>query len=523
MPYKKGEGRTVLAFFVEGLDVKYAHLSAKGKRIILHDVNSIRLVKRLEERTADTNVATDQGGDVGFSDIDALGGVQEEFAAAAGAETNGTVLVNLLSQYPNRQYEIIYSISEPTIYYHLFENSFGLEGQKLKKKLIEELSVIHSKTSAEDEVAHIEAADGQLLSITRESGLAFIELLESVKDFLGKRIPKIAAIETSDIALMNMFRANYEVGEEETSVIVYLGAESSRLIFMKGNKFFHFAPVISEGKISPNIENTLYSRILLEQDSAGIARIDRIFLAGEAKNIELKTFLAPQFSEVPIEYLYSSTLDVREFSENAETIVSEYAIPIASAMRVLDAKNPSYHYIDFLPNSFKEGQKIFKLAWHGYLLMALLFVGTLIFTNRYTAQNEQVRKAQNELQKKQEQLAENQRLQKMIDSLTAENSRYTNALVVYDSTVPNYNRWSKAFYHLTTSVEDVNSLWIKQLTSNADGTMDMDGFTTSRQRIPRIANMFEKATLQSVMSDSLRGQDIYQFKFKVEKIDSEKK
>ena len=134
-----------------------------------------------------------------------------------------------------------------------------------------------------------------------------------------------------------------------------------------------------------------------------------------------------------------------------------------------------------------------------------------------------MRKAQNELQKKQEQLAENQRLQKMIDSLTAENSRYTNALVVYDSTVPNYNRWSKAFYHLTTSVEDVNSLWIKQLTSNADGTMDMDGFTTSRQRIPRIANMFEKATLQSVMSDSLRGQDIYQFKFKVEKIDSEKK
>ena len=162
---------------------------------------------------------------------------------------------------------------------------------------------------------------------------------------------------------------------------MYVGSEFSRLIFLKGKNFLHFAPVISEGRTSPNIENTLYSRILLEQDSAGIMRLDRIFLAGESHKLELKQFLAPQFAEAPIEYLVPRNLDTGALQQSVEEITSEYAVPISVAMRVLDPKNPDYYSIDLLPQSFREGQKVFKLAWHGYLLMLLIFMGTLFFTS----------------------------------------------------------------------------------------------------------------------------------------------
>ena len=178
---------------------------------------------------------------------------------------------------------------------------------------------------------------------------------------------------------MNLVRANYEVGLDEISVIMYVGSEFSRLIFLKGKDFLHFAPVISEGRTSPNIENTLYSRILLEQDSAGIMRLDRIFLAGEAHKLELKQFLSPQFAEAPIEYLVPKNLDTGALQQSVEEITSEYAVPISVAMRVLDPKNANYYSIDLLPQSFREGQKVFKLAWHGYLLMLLIFLGTLVF------------------------------------------------------------------------------------------------------------------------------------------------
>ncbi len=510
MPYIKGEGKTVLGIFVDGLDVKFVHLALKDKRIILHDVKTVNLVKRLEERIAG---AEPSGGSDGFDMIDSLeaGGVKDEFAEGTGGESNSEVIIGLLSEYPTNAYQIVYSISEPSIYYQQFEDNFGLSGNKLKRKLIDELSATRSVKPTMDSLSFVAAAEGQILSVIREDGLGLLDLMESVKDFLGNRSPKVQFIETSDLSLMNLVRANYELGEEEISIIVYVGTEFSRLIFMKGEYFFHFAPVISEGRLTPNIENTIYSRILLEQDSAGILRIDRIFLAGEAIKIDLKQFLAPQFAEAPIEYIVSSMLDTTEFQDNPETLISEYAIPIAAAMRALEPKNKRYYDVDLLPTSYREGQKVFKLAWHGYLLLVLIFVTTFFFTSRYVDLNEEVRTTRSELNMKQNQLAENQRLQSILDSLTNQNSQYETALQVYDQLMPNYNRWSKIFNHLTSSVEGVNSVWIKDISARGDSAMELTGYTMYRQRIPRISNMFENAVLSSVDMESIRGKDVYRF------------
>ena len=519
MPYKKGEGKTVLSMFVDGLDVKFVHLSMKNKRIYLHDIATVNLVKRLEERAGGELNASSENFDL-MDNID--GGTKDEFAEGSGGASNGEVMIGLLSEYSTAVYDFVYSISEPNVYYQQFEDNFGLAGIKLKRKLVDELSATRSVKPSIDSVSFIPAAEGQILSIIREGGLGLLDVIASVQDFLDKRVPRVQFIETSDVSLINFVRANYEIGETEISIIVYVGSEFSRLIFMKGQEFFHFAPVISEGRLTPNIENTIYSRILLEQDSAGILRIDRIFLAGEANKIDLKQFLSPQFAESPIEYLTSSNLDVSEFQDNPESIISEYAIPISSAMRALEPKNKNYHHVDLLPISFREGQKIFKLAWHGYLLLTLIFVSTLFFTNRYATLNDDVRRSKNELQKKQEQLAENQRLQLILDSLVAQNANYETALVVYDSLMPNYNRWSKVFNHLSNKVEAVNSVWIKDMVAKGDSGMELMGYTAYRQRIPRIANMFEKATLQTVDIENIRGKDVYKFVITVSNFDSDK-
>ncbi len=521
MPYNKGEGKTILGIFIDGLDVKFVHLALKNKRIFLHDVKTVNLVKRLEERVAGSESG---GGAETFDMMDSIesGGAKEEFAEASGGASNSEVIIGLLSEFPTTAYYLVYSISEPSIYYQQFEDNFGLDGAKLKRKLIDELSATRSVKPTLDSLSYIPAAEGQVLSVIREDGLGLIDLIDSVKDFLGNRTPRLQFIETSDISLMNIVRAGYELGEAEVSIIVYVGTEFSRLIFMKGEYFFHFAPVISEGRQTPNIENTIYSRILLEQDSAGIIRIDRIFLSGEAIKIDLKQFLAPQFAEAPIEYITTATLDTSEFQDNPESIISEYAIPIAAAMRALEPKNKQYYDIDLLPASYREGQKAFKLAWHGYLLMLLIFVTTFFFTSRYATLNEEVRISRVELQKKQEQLAENQRLQAILDGLIAQNAQYESALAVYDSVMPNYNRWSKVFNHLTNSVENVNSVWIKDMVAKDDSTIELTGYTMYRQRIPRIANMFERATLQTVEMENIRGKDIYKFLLVIQKFDSDK-
>jgi Tfp pilus assembly protein PilN len=500
--------------------VKFAHVALKHKKIVLHDFRTMTLVRKLEESGAHETGPTDLL-EISDTSVDTPL-MQEVITEGVETETNTGVLVSLLNEFPAGKFILVYSVSEPSVYYQTLDDSFDAKGDKLKRRILEELAKIRSEKLEADQVASVTAADGQLLAIVREDGLSLLNLIESVKDFIGKRIPQIPFIETSDVSLMNMVRANYEIGEEEVSLIVYVGSEFSRLIFMKGKEFFHFAPAISEGRSTPNIENTIYSRILLEQDSASIPRIDKIFLAGESHKVGLQVFLAPQFSNAPIEYLNAASLDTGELTESIPEIVSEYAIPISAAMRSLEQSKPAYYKIDLLPNSFREGQKVFKLAWHGYVLLLIIFFSTLFFTMRTISMNEKVKAASADLILKRMQLAENKRLQQILDSLTNQNQQYVGALETYDAVVPNYNRWSKTLYQLTNSVDDIKSFWITELTQQPDSSFILSGVTLNRSKIQRISNIFEKASLLSVQTDSIRGQEVFKFKVNVQKVDAEK-
>lgn len=523
MPYSKSEGKIAIGLFVDGLDVKFAHVSYKNKQFKLEEVRTVNLAKKLEEMPAVTEpAATELEGieltESGPETADLIEAVPQE--EGAEQENNRSILYSLLSDFPASAYQLVYSISEPSVYYQVFEDSFGLEGIKLKRKLAEELAQVRTAKPDLDTIGYIPAADGQVLAIIREGGLSLLSLIEDIKEFIG-RVPRVPFLETSDVSLMNLVRANYELGEEEISVIVYIGNEFSRLIFMKGPYFFHFAPVISEGRATPNIENTLYSRILLEQDSAGITHIDRIFLAGEAHKVQLKQFLSPQFPESPIEYLIPVVLDTNVIPDSVVEITSEYAVPISAAMHVLEQKNPYYYALDLLPPAFHEGQKVFKLAWHGYAVMLSIFLLTYYFTTHIVATNNDIKLARANLQQKQVQLSENQRLQTILDNLTAENQQYVSALAVYDSLVPNYNQWSKFFYNLTNDFDLVKSVWITDFSIVAGKSVELIGYTTERSKIPAIAGMFKKAELKSVELKEIRGETVYKFDLIVSQFDSD--
>jgi hypothetical protein len=262
--YQAGQGKTAVALFVDGLDVKYVQLSAKGNKVTLRDFKTVALVTKFEEKqAAAAGGAPEEGtfGEVPASDAmgaPALTMGEEE----GGAQSNGTVLLSLLSDLPSAKYSLSYALNEPAVTYQEFESDFGLRGSKLKKKLIQEIGATRSTTIPSDSLDIVPIANGGIMSIIREDGLHVFELLSEIRSFLGGRVPNIKLIDSADTALVGLTRASYEILDEEVTVIVYVGHDFSRLIFMQGSNFLHFAPVISEGYGSTNIENTLYSRIL---------------------------------------------------------------------------------------------------------------------------------------------------------------------------------------------------------------------------------------------------------------------
>ena len=523
MPIKAGEGKTAVALFVDGLELKFVRLSAKGNKVTLRDFKTVALVRKFEEKQA--SAAAGEG--PSFSDISS----GDSFSSAGALEspseegnTNASVLLGLLSENEvgsPRKYLLSYAISEPAVTYQEFEGDFGLKGDKLKKKISQELSMMRASAPAIDAIDVVPTASGGLLSIIREDGMHIYDLLMEVKPFMGGRVPNIKLIDSADTVLMEMVRTQYEPQEEEVSVLVYVGHDFSRLIFMQGQNYLHFAPIISEGYESPNIENTIYSRILLEQDNIALTRIDRILLAGESHKVNLLEAIAPQFSSALVEYMKAPTLDIGEFESSIGEAVSEYVIPIMTAWRTLQPTLPGFYNINLVPHFVLEGQRTLALGLPGWAVALLISLAIPFFVVLITGREAEIRRAKGDLVQKRQKLGELDVFRQRRSALTEDINRYSHATTVYDSIAPGSDRWSRILHYLANSIEDLNSLWIYSLRPDDRNSQNIiiSGRSIYRARIPRIASIFETATLREVRTITIRKKILYEFDIVIEKVD----
>ncbi len=495
----RGSKTTAIGLYADGYELKLAKLSLRGGQVVIDELHSTTLAAKLEEK----RVATVELSQLNESpDTFALPSSSE--ADSAAGTDNNSILLSVLAKYPTAGYVLGYAISEPSIYYHSLESDFGLKGKRLKQRVADELRMVRPVQPALDSIDFFHGTDKNLMCVVREDGMTMLRLLEEVKPFLGKRLPRIALIEDSDVALLNLARANYAFNPDDITAIVYIGVEFTRLIFMKGSDFFHFAPIIGEGYDTPNVQNTVYSRLLLEQDNMGIPRIDRVLLAGECGRIGFDSFLRDQLADVEVQYMLTPQLNTTALTPEAQEQLPEYAVAIATAWKILDENKKSFYPLNLLPDDVREGQKTFKLAWHGYMLFALIFLSTFYFTSRYGSQNVELESKTGTLAQLQTKVAENEKVRGQIAGLNDQIARYNTALAIYDSLVPGAERWNKMVEALSKGVADIGSLWITEMKGLPDGTTSIQGYAVARNRIPRIAALFENATLARVEVKQIR-------------------
>ncbi len=513
MATAKGRGKTVLGLFVDGLDVKLAHLSVQRKHIVIEELKTATLVTKLHDRKlVEEGAGSMQEGSDAFS---FSAPPPPEVTSDSNGDDNNAVLLGLIAGYPRQKYSLTYSLSEPAIYYHILESDFGLKGKKLKDRILTELRSTRAFQPAADAVDAIKTDDGNLLCVVREDGLSLINALENVKGYIGNRLPLISGVDSADVSLMNLVRANYDFAPQDVSVIIYVGTEFTRMIFMRGEHFHQFAPIIGEGYDSPNLQNTVYSRLLLEQDNLAIPHIRRIILAGECRRVNFKEFLSQQLPDQEIDYLATPRIDASPLSPEDQALISEFAVPIGAAMQILDNRSEVLYHVNLLPGSVREGQRVFKLAWHGYLLMFLLFISTFLFTWQITAKSKEIKELRDVMVLKESQKAENMTLANSIQALEDQLTRYQTSMALYDSLVPGSERWSKVLTQFSHGVEDLNSIWLTDVVGAKESEILMNGYTTYRTRIPRFATLFDNALLEEVNVQAIREQTVYKYRIKV--------
>ncbi len=518
MPLISTKEKRAVGLFVDGLDLKYVSLEKVKNVIQLRDFKTVRLVTKLDETKYESELDDLSFGSTETTtfDLDEDTGTQPDLGeeAAGPSLSNEKVISNLLSDMGDEGYAISYAVTEPAIDYHILETDFGLQGKKLKERVLEELGNMRSVVPEADAVSILETGTGSLICIVREDGVNLANLIADARISEGKRAPRIPVIDTAEVALMNSVRLNYRFESDEHTLILYVAQEFTRLIFMRGNEYQHFAPVIAEGIESLNLQNTIYSRASLEQDNIGIHHLDRIILAGDAQRLGLREFFKDKFSVSDVNYIKYDELDTSLFSADSVDELSEYAVPIATAWKVLDPKNPAMYPSNLLPSHIMAEQNVFQLAWHGYIAFILLFVLTVFFAAQIPMQQAKINRLAEEIDFKETQALEVAQLESSIAEVRGEIGKLRDALDLYEQLVPGYNRWSRNLTHLSTGVNDINSLWILDVQSTGDHGrgLEINGYSIYRSRIPRFFNLFDNAILQEVLVQEIRGRIVYRFK-----------
>jgi len=137
-----------------------------------------------------------------------------------------------------RSAELAFSFQEPKVYYTNFYTDWGLSGDKLKQKLIQELSTEQADFGVHipDQVDTVKSASGDIVAVASDVISDFRTIGKEYQAKYKKHLPQISFIESDIVSLINLLNLNYSFKDEEISVIINVGTDNTRLIFMQGNQ-----------------------------------------------------------------------------------------------------------------------------------------------------------------------------------------------------------------------------------------------------------------------------------------------
>jgi len=511
--------KLAIGIFVDGLTLHISALCKQKGKVKLVDANIVQLARRLEpsrihESELVLNEHESSGAPIDItSDIEKPDHKIEEIIPEDGSD-NTVVLQNILSTYSHRKYKLGISVSEPEIFYAPFSTNWGLKGDDLKRKIIENLAIERPDAAdlSPSDVKIIEVANKDVLAVVRGAEFPLVNLIGRIRKQLGNKITKISFIESAEISLVNLVKKNYRFEPDEITAIIFIGHEYSRLIFMVGNELFGISQLIGEGLDSFEISHTIFSRLLLELDNFNFRKMDNIILCGEAYESDTMSFLQKKFAQdVDVEYLNCSNIS----NNGADPVLSRFAISVGVAWRALEDDKDDIYKIDLLPKVVRERQKFFKLGFIGWILLLTLPFLAFFFTTKTAEYSKRVNDLQDEIQSKQEELALLQEPKRELEELKVKLSGFESVFAQLDSVLLGTKTWSHFLIKATRATQSVGGIWITEIRSSSADRIILTGYSLYRTRIPVFSNRLGKTVLNKVEVQEIRERTVYNFELEV--------
>lgn len=466
----------------------------------------------------------DDGGDeieeIDLSDIDSDtdGFGDDDLVQQAGEPgSNEELLVQYLDDFGRKKVHLGLNIETGET---IFQSVRGHDFHELKKKETEEivyqkLEAVYSTPPHKDYYNYLIRRDGSLLIASLDEEAQTLQLATRASEMFGCSI-HVEDVVPDEVAMAGLYRNHYPEEEDQITGLIQFGPEKSRIVFMRGHEILQIAPVINEGTSDRNYLNTIFSKILFQLDTGDIPGVDRFVLVNNSAGESATDFFRKNFPDVPTEN-FTYNPEKLSYSEELADIMPGYTTAISIAAHAAGAGRKAYPGLTFLPDYVSEKQKVFKLHWHGFVLLFLIGASPVLLNHFYQQNAAEIDRLTQQETRLETTITELQPLVDEAGELSFELGNMQDQLELLTDLSRDNIRWTVTLDRLNEAVAGVGGMWLNSFRQNNDVLM-VDGYALRRDLIPDLANRFDSVTLLTVRKEELRERDIFYFNMMVRRV-----
>ena len=499
--------KPLVCIYGEGNDTKVAVVSkTEGKLTVLRtaSVDFVQPSIDIEEGISNLSI---EGGELELENIQSRDTTHDNKMAESTVTTLATNLVGI----DLKNSLFIPALTEPAIHYHTYEGSKQLASAKVAQEIIEDIQESKNVTVDKENLGYVELSDKSLLSVFLGDEVGCINLINSLARHNGRRHYKIPAVKSAEISLAYYVAKAKKFFPDDQSLIVYIGKEYSKLIFLQGSKLKHIGATLDIGILNLHTYDVYFSKILLEMENGGISSLDNIIVCGEDDSENLILSFYGTFPEANVSRIEFADIDLGGLTQEEKDKFSSYSVPIAVATEYYDELENIHKGINLLPKYVKEEQKLFQFGWHGYAMLPVLFGAAFLATLQILENQKELNRLDDQITEQTILMRQNQEILTKITGLQTKINGFGQTQAILDSASAGAGVWQEVLRHASNFAGSKRNIWLTKVNSGNGNEIVIEGYALSRSVLTEFAYSIEAATLKSVNYEALREQNSYRF------------
>lgn len=456
------------------------------------------------------------GGDINFESL------EEGDETSANGEDNSDIgiISDKLREFKLQKAGFIPITTDPSVNYHVYEGERIDDKSKQLDLIIKDIEKAKGIFVKKDNIDFVELDDKSFLCTFLESSVPAVDTVNQLAGYHGKRYYKIETIKNAEIALANYVSRSTKFFPEDYTLIIHIGFDSTKLIFLEGQKLKHIGTTLDIGTQNLHTYDVYFSKILLEMENGGIPRLDNVVLCGDDRSENLVLSFYGTFPEANVVELTYDYFDLSTLDEEKKKGISSYAIPLAGAYEFINEKeDDDIHGINILPKYIQENQKFLQFGWHSYLMLGVLFVTTFSLTFFVLSNLNEIDKLDNEISRLEEMQKRNEEIINQINPLTSRIANFDNTQAKLDSATTGTEIWGRKFEKIANFVERRRNFWVTKLTTISKNEILLEGYSLSRSSLTEFARDNRSSIINNVIHDPLRDKNAFSYSINVLLVD----